>query len=521
MIQPETLNKNFKVLFLYPNFQMAHMLLPAGVSILSAVLKQAGFETRIFDTTLYKPKHKSLDELRLELLQLKKFNLKDSQVFYKETDINEDFIALLDEYKPHIIAVSLLQDTLPIGRPLMEIAHDKGYLVLAGGIFPTFAPQDAIKEKSVDIVCVGEGENAMLELCRRLAEGKGIDDIPNLWIKKSDSTIVKNKMGPVVNVDKLPYSDYDIFEPARMYRGMQGKVLRILPIEMHRGCPYQCAFCEDPMLNVIYKEVGERYHRAKSPRRLVDEIKYLVDKHKGDYIYFNAETFFAMPNEDFIEMAHLYTKEIRLPFWLQTRPETITRQRVELLMEMGVANVNVGLEHGNEEYRRKVLKRSMKNERIIDGLSLLHEFKIPTTVNNIMGFPDETRELIFDTIELNRNIQSATINAYLFNPYKGTDLYKVCEQKGYLPKETDERVVDASLSDAFPYFKSILNMPTITPQELCGLQRTFVLYAKLPKSEWPRIRIAEGFGEEGNLMFAKLRDEYLSGTYDKPIAVLQ
>ena len=354
-----------------------------------------------------------------------------------------------------------------------------------------------------------------------MADGRNLDDIPNLWLKKSDGSIIKNEIGPTVNVDGLPFADYDVFEPARFYRSMQGRIMRILPVEMHRGCPYKCAFCEDPMLNVLYKRINQRYHRAKSPRRLVDEIKFFMDRHRAEFIYFNAETFFAMPNDDFIKIAELYSKEVRLPFWLQTRPETITQQRIDLLKQMGVANINIGIEHGNEEFRREVLKRSMKNELIINGLTLLHDARIPTTVNNIMGFPDETRELIFDSIELNRHIQSATINAYLFNPYKGTELYKVCEQKGYLPKQDDEQVIDIALSGDYPYFKTILNMPSITKVELLGLQRTFVLYAKLPRSEFPRIRVAEKLDAEGNRMFAQLRKEYLDGVYDAKRTALE
>lgn len=504
----------FKVLLVYPNFQMAHLLLPAGISILSAVLKNAGCEVRVFDTTLYRPSSKSIDDVRLEMLQLKKFSLNEHSVFYKDTDLTHDFGVLLEDYHPDLVGVSLLQDTFSIALPLTRLAHHWGYPVLAGGIYPSFAPEDVIKEESIDMLCIGEGENSLVELCRCMATGITYDSIPNLWIRKLDGSIIKNQIGNPVNVNELPYSDFDIFEAPRFYRSMQGKVMRILPVEMHRGCPYQCAFCEDPMLNVLYKSISQRYHRAKSPRRLVDEIKHFVDQYEAEYIYFNAETFFAMPDRDFIELADLYANEVRLPFWLQTRPETITPRRAELLKQMNVAHINVGLEHGNEEFRRKVLKRSMKNELIIDGLATLHEAGIPTTVNNIMGFPDETRELVFDTIELNRHVQSATINAYLYNPYKGTELYDVCQKKGYLPDENDEAVIDIALSGDFPYFKTILNMPQISKVELCGLQRTFVLYAKLPRSEFPRIRIAEQFNEEGNRMFEVLKDEYLTGVYE-------
>ncbi len=508
--------RTFKILFLYPNFQMAHLLLPAGVSMLSAVLKQEGFETRLFDTTLYKPQDKTFDDVRLDLLQIKKVTSAERTIGYKETDLLEDFVELLNEYEPDLLGVSLLQDTAPIAAPLIDAAHERGVPVLVGGIYPTFAPDDMLKEESVDMVCLGEGENAIVTLCERMSRGQSYDDIPNLYVKKPNGTVIRNQMGPTVNINELPLPDYDLFEPARFFRPMQGRLLRILPIEMHRGCPYQCAFCEDPIQSRLYRAIGEVYHRAKDPKRLIEELKVLVDKYEAEYIYFNAETFFAMPERDFVEMAHLYAEEVGLPFWMQTRPETLTKKHIDMLVMMNVANVNIGLEHGNEEFRAKVLKRKMKNSLIIDGLRNLHEAGISTTVNNIMGFPDETRELVFDTIELNRHIQSATINAYLFNPYKGTELYEVCKQKGYLPEQdTDEtRVIDAFLSEDFPYFKTILKMQSISREELQGLQRTFVLYAKLPRSEFPRIRVAEQLNDEGDEMFHALREEYLGGEYD-------
>ena len=51
-----------------------------------------------------------------------------------------------------------------------------------------------------------------------------------------------------------------------------------------------------------------------------------------------------------------------------------------------------------------IQERKLKNDKIIEKLKIVTDMKIPISVNNIMGFPFETRELVFDTIELNRNI---------------------------------------------------------------------------------------------------------------------
>ena len=503
--------KDFKVLLVYPNFPMVSVLLPAGVSMLSAVLKKEGFQCKLFDTTLYKPKGESQEEFRKKLLQLKTSSNMEEKVNTKITDPHDDFKILLNSYKPDIIGISVLSDTFEMGVEYAKIAKLKNIPVFAGGIYPTFAPEEVIANQFIDYVCMGEGEYAVVNLCKSLADEKSIDNIKNFWIKKKDGTIVKNNLGPLVNVNELPYPDYSIFETERFFRPMQGKVLRILPMELHRGCPYTCAFCEDPSQNLLYKSKGiaKTYHRSKSPKRVIDELHYLIDKYGANYIYFNAETFFAMPNKDFIELADVYSKEIKLPFWIQTRPETITEERIRLLKKMNISNINVGIEHGNEKYRKEMLKRAMSNKLIINALKILDNANLPVTVNNIMGFPDETRELIFDTINLNRSIKTATINAYLYNPYPGTALYEIFKKMGYLPKEDDEKTIDTHLStEAFPYFKTILNLPTISKTELCGLQKTFVLYSKLPRHEFKRIKIAEQHSEKGDQMFELLSKEY-------------
>ena len=403
--------KDFKVLLVYPNFPMASVLLPAGVSIISAILKKEGFQCRLFDTTLYKPKGESQEEFRKKLHQLKTSSNMEEKVTTKTSDPHDDFRDLLNSYKPDVVCLSVLSDTFEMGVEYAKIAQSKHIPVFAGGIYPTFAPGEVIANKYIDFICIGEGEYAILNFCKALANDESTDNIKNFWIKKKDGTIIKNGLGPLVNVNELPYPDYSIFEPERFYRPMQGKVLRILPMELHRGCPYTCAYCEDPSQNLLYKSRGiaKTYHRSKSPKRVIDELHYLIDKYGANYIYFNAETFFAMPNKDFIELADVYSKEIKLPFWIQTRPETITEERIRLLKKMNVSNINVGIEHGNEKYRKEYLKRAMSNQLIIDALKILDNANLPVTVNNIMGFPDETRELIFDTINLNL----LDLNSYL------------------------------------------------------------------------------------------------------------
>ena len=56
------------------------------------------------------------------------------------------------------------------------------------------------------------------------------------------------------------------------------------------------------------------------------------------------------------------------------------------------------IQHLCEEFRKKHLNRMMSNSVITKALKLVSSFEIPFSVNNIIGFPFETRELVFDTL---------------------------------------------------------------------------------------------------------------------------
>jgi radical SAM superfamily enzyme YgiQ (UPF0313 family) len=144
---------------------------------------------------------------------------------------------------------------------------------------------------------------------------------------------------------------------------------------------------------------------------------------------------------------------------------------------MGIADFQMGIEHGNYEFRKKYLKRNYTNAQVIESCHLLDKYKIPFTVNNLIGFAHETRELIFDTINLNKKIDLPylkSMNVFFVNPYKGTELYSQYIEEGLMDSEAKSMQLLAGKE--FKYFY-------MTREEVLGLQRTFPLYVKMSKYE--------------------------------------
>jgi len=280
-----------------------------------------------------------------------------------------------------------------------------------------------------------------------------------------------------------------------------------MPIETYRGCPYQCTFCNSPAQVVIARENKQGvYTRRKSMDTLHRELTAMVERYSPNFLYINDDAFMARPKRELAEFAEMY-KEFKLPFWCQTRFEDIDEDKITWLQEVGLYRMSFGLEHGNEEFRRKRLYRRMTNESIVQKAKILGDFKVPYSMNVIIGMPYETRDLFFDTINLARDIgtfDSLAVN--IFAPYRGTVLRKNAIDEGWL---------DPTLQATSFIEKSILRMPEpyLQPQEMLGLQRVFPLYVTMPKSDYPDIERAEKFDSVGNELFEKLSEKYYVNKY--------
>src|SRR3989338_11607036 len=169
-----------KVLLVYPNYMMVN-LVPTNIGILTACLLKEGYEGDLFDSTFYRTAEKSLDEIRIENLQLRKFNLEDVGITYKPHRAEVDFQNKVREFQPDLIGVSTVEDTWPQALNLLRtIPKNSRPRVIVGGILPALAPAVVLNEDVVDYVCVGEGEEALVEICRELQKGNEPIKVKNI-----------------------------------------------------------------------------------------------------------------------------------------------------------------------------------------------------------------------------------------------------------------------------------------------------------------------------------------------------
>jgi anaerobic magnesium-protoporphyrin IX monomethyl ester cyclase len=337
--------------------------------------------------------------------------------------------------------------------------------------------EETIGKEICDYVCIGEGENSFPNLLRAIENNGNLQEIKGIWFKKGNE-VIRNIPIELTDISFLPAYDFELFDPIHFYRPFDGKRYKMLNYEYSRGCPYNCTYCVNGVLKLKYKGLG-RYRRIKQPIKAIYELEYLVKKHKFDFVRFWDEDFTSIPLVTLERFAELYLKKINLPFLVYARVTSINERKVKLLKDMGCQGFAMGIESGNEFIRFKVMNRKMTNDEIINKFNLVKSYGIRTSAYNIIGFPFETRETIFHTIELNRAVNPDSFSVTMLEPYKGTPIRTLCEEHG----------LDPSHETVFckPQF-----IPSgMTEKELAGLFRTFPFYVRFPKKDYSIIRRAE------------------------------
>ena len=499
-----------RVLFVYPNER--HMsTIPPSIAILSRLLKDHGHSTSLFDTTFYEFD----DDIAIDdadgsverALGVRPITNKDDDDLHflkSGRSITDDLKRKINDYGPDILAVSCTETTFLRGLRLIDETRAMGVINIFGGVFPTFAPHLVMQYDSVDMLCVGEGENAIVDLADCLAKGQDYSTVTNLWVRKSDGAIQKNPITKPVDMNLLPtVTDIGLFGEDRFYRPMGGRIRRLLPVETHRGCPYTCSFCNSPSQNRLYASSGS-FFRKKSLELVKREIEDHVKTWNAEYIYFWADTFLAWSKNEFDEFCEIY-QDIKLPFWCQTRTETISEYKFKKLKDVGLDRITFGMEHGNEDFRREVVKRDYKNSETIELMQILTDLDITFGVNNIIGFPGETRALAFDTIEINRHFQSDDVSCSTLVPFHGTEIRELAEAQGLI--QPDYICTISNSSD-----EGVLDMPQWRREEVAKLRRTFTMYVKFPKNRWPEIQKAETDPE----IYSQLSSEFIDTFWADP-----
>jgi len=493
------MNKSdFRILLIYPNIPMM-LVTPLAIAIFTWILRKEGYTVNFFDTTHYGDGDLSSPQNRVKYLQARDMFSESNLRLLKDSDMETDLSAKIESFKPNLLLYSFTEDSLRRALQLLRVSNKYHIPTIVGGILATAAPEWLMSFPEITMLGVGEGEETIRETADRLCLGEDISRVDNLWIKKTDGTIVRNKTRVYVHLDDYS-TDFSVFDEERFIRPMGGMIHRALPIETYRGCPNRCTYCNSPMHNRIAKSENRVYLRRRTAEGIRKEVRHLVDTHKINLLYIVDDDFLARPRKEIDDFIDIY-REFSMPFWFNTRPEHCTAEILGKLKAVGLFRASFGIESGNEKFRREKLGRNISNEDIVRSFNVIDKSGISYSINCIIGFPYETREMVFDTIGLMKQIKGYdAVTVSIFTPYRGTVLRDETIREGWL---------DPQALTVHTTSRSMLDMPYFTAAQINGMMRTFPLYVEFDKSEWPMIEKAELFTSEGDEIFNNYAKQYM------------
>ena len=365
----------------------------------------------------------------------------------------KDLIGKIERLKPDIICFSSTTNQFPHVKLYASWIKSLGIPVVCGGVHAILSPDEVISCDGIDIVCIGEGEYALLELVNNIKNAVIFDNIANLWVKENGK-VTKNSIRPLISdLDSLPFPDRELF--------LQEKSLDAWGEEATfmagRGCPYGCTYCCNHALRKTYSGKGP-YVRIRSVNNLLDEIRS-VTKEYGDVVKklnFEDDTFTLFPKW-LKEFCEAYKKEFNIPFSCNVRVETVNRDILSSLKDAGCYCIKLGVESGDEWLRKNILKRSMTNEEILAACKTAHELGLKISVYNMVGLPYETPKMVEETLKINRLINPNMMQTTIFYPYPNTELFNICKQEGFLTDKLKKSYLDNGTT---------LNLPTLTQKQI-------------------------------------------------------
>ncbi|MFH1478572.1 MAG: radical SAM protein [Candidatus Omnitrophota bacterium] len=378
-------------------------------------------------------------------------------------------LCLLKANNVDLIGVSLSTNYFNIAKTLT--GYIKGRLdvpIVWGGIHPTIVPEECLE--FTDMVCIGEGESSLLELCTRISEGRDYSDVSNLCLK-SNEEVRKNSLAPLIqDLDSLPFPDYDfighfVWDRNDFYPVNETlfKKYQYIPDRYEtlgsRGCPYQCSYCCNNMLHKLYGSKG--FLRRRTSESIIRELEGV--RHRFPFIksiYFDDDAMFSRTIEEIELFCRLYKEKVGLPFRVSgVHPLALTKEKLKLFVNAGLKQLKMGIQTGSSKTSRLYNRGNISRDKIIDTTNIINSFKRelePPIYDFILDNPYERDYDLVESLKLLIDIPKPyELSLFSLTFFPGNDITDKALKEGIIKKERNNAYLKDHNQPSLGYFNAL------------------------------------------------------------------
>jgi len=361
---------------------------PLGLAYIAAVLEKAGHEVKIFDCAV-------------EKMQIDDFKLPGN-----------DF---------DLIGITCVTMNYPQVKELVNRIKGQGdFKTIIGGPHPTSIPMESFRYCNSDYLAVGEGENTMLELADTLEKGKSVKDVKGILFREGDKIVGTEPRPLIENLDELPFPARHLLD-LKKYKPEIEKNIKQPATNMitSRGCPYRCIFC--------CRNIFGNAFRAHSAQYVLNEIKFLQDKHSIKDIIFFDDTF-SVDNQRVIDICDGIIKDKMDIIWnCSARVNTVTRDLIFKMAEAGCYQIAFGVESGSQRVLN-LIKKGIIKEQVERAVKWTKEADMEARCYFMLGIPGETIEEMRETVNFAKKLNPDVVHFSIATPFPATEMSDIASK---------------------------------------------------------------------------------------------
>jgi radical SAM superfamily enzyme YgiQ (UPF0313 family) len=355
---------------------------PLGILYLSAHLRSRGFDVEIYDSTFG-----SKAELR----------------------------RILCDNSPGILGIYANLMTRPNVVEIIGYARAAGWRVVLGGPEPSNYPEQYL-DCGAEVVVAGEGELPLEQLLTIGFDPARLSGVNGIIFRSDDGSLVRTRPGSLIqDLDRQPWPDRERISIDRylaVWRQHHGK--GSVSLITARGCPYQCNWCSH--------SVYGKTHRRRSPKAVVEEIAWILDRYNPEMLWLADDVFTIHHGWLFEYAAEMDKRGFRIPFECITRADRVNERVAETLAALGCFRVWIGSESGSQRILN-AMQRGVTVEQVRKAVRLAKENGIQTGMFLMWGYEGEEIEDIEATVEHVKSCRPDVFFTTVSYPIKGTPYF--------------------------------------------------------------------------------------------------
>lgn len=347
---------------------------PLGLLALATICAKAGHRARVYDLDVCK-------------------------------DPERKFKAALSEFRPDVACFTTYAANEARAMEYARRCGELGLAAVVGGPAATFEWDALLKSPGVAAVICGEGEFPLIALLDFWKSGKEPENVPGLHLRGEKSHLPATR---IADLDELPAIDFGLID-------MQPYVKReAVGMVTSRGCPYDCFFCSS-------QKMWERRVAYRSISNVLSELDDIVRRfnYEGKLITFFDDTF-TLDRDRTLAFCAALKKRPYTVFWkIMTRVDRVDPELLRVMYESNCRHVAFGIEATTDEDLRR-LNKGFSVEQAKKAVYHANRAGLVTEGYFIMGFPWQTRDDLFSTVDAIRGFGLKIPRLSCLTPYAGT-----------------------------------------------------------------------------------------------------